>query len=199
MATKSERKRQQRDLKKLRDAGLIDKRTNLRKSPSKGLVSKLRQFSDVLSGKAKAVKVDKQTAKKFRRIYRTKGDIVVIPRAKGERVYFDRSERKIKSVKTVKSRGKKRTYRKTIERDISRIKPPKRGRVRLYRLPLFRGKKRKPDYITSDNLADLESLIGRSKKLADSFGDWKNYIEVIDVSAEDYEEGTFIGDEGIEV
>lgn len=61
---------------------------DLRKPPSKFQRSAIKKFADVISGKAAVVETSK--ASEYKKAYRTKGNKVVVPRIKGEKVDVDK-------------------------------------------------------------------------------------------------------------
>lgn len=93
-------------MRKLRDLGLY--KGDLRKKPTKYALGKLKQFDDVLSGNAVVVKP--RDPKRFKNMYRTIGDVVVVPKRKGEKISVDKSGEIVSKRKSgkhiIRARGK---------------------------------------------------------------------------------------------
>lgn len=162
--------------------GLISKRVNIRAKPKGAVKSALKKFSDVLKGRAVVVKVPKRVARGLKGTVRTKGDLVIIERQKGERIRYDTKEEKIIGVR----RKGKRTFTRKIERDLAKIRPGKDGARRYYVVP-FQRSGGDIDYLKFDDLGELENFMGEYEKRG--YKNWKNYVETIDVeNREDIEE-----------
>lgn len=99
---KSDRAQYQSGLKKLREVGLYTGKADARKKPSPYLKSILKKYSDVLSGKAIVVE-NKAAAKLYKGTFRTSGDLVIIPKAKGEKIY---ASKKTGEITTTRKFGK---------------------------------------------------------------------------------------------
>lgn len=175
---KSQRAKEIKAVRKLRDAGLISKRVNVRKKPTSAVKSALRKFADVVSGKASVIKVPPKVAKGLKGSVRTKGNLVIIEKQKGERLRYDAESEKIIGTRKVG----KRHYTRRIERDLAGIKPARVGARRYYVVP-FQRSGGDVDYLKFDDLAELENFMGEYEKRG--YKNWKNYTEVVDVSDAD--------------
>lgn len=176
--TKAQRAREIKAVRKLRAAGLISKRVNVRKKPAGAVKAALRKFADVVSGKAAVVKVPKNIARGLKGTVRTKGDLVIIERQKGERVRYDAKEQRIIGKRKVG----KRTFTRRIERDLSKAKPARDGSRRYYVVPFSRGGG-DIDYLKFDDVGELATFMGEYEKRG--YKNWKNYVEIIDVDDAD--------------
>lgn len=106
---KSSRAQYQSDVKKLRATGLYTGGADARKRPSPYIKTILKKYSDVLSGKSVVVENPK-AAKKYKGTFRTKGDLVIIPKAKGEKISVSKKTGEITSTRkygkqTIKSKA----------------------------------------------------------------------------------------------
>lgn len=182
MSTKSPKQKQRaaeiKAVRKLRDVGLISKHVKLTTKPTRAVKSALRRFADVVTGKAAVIKVPKHVAKGMRDGNRVKGNLVVIEKQKGERFRFDPDAERIVGTR----RAGKRTFTRTIERDVGKIKPPRAGTRRYYVVP-FNRSGGDIDYLKFDDLQELNAFMAEYEKRG--YKNWKNYIEVVDVHDRD--------------
>lgn len=98
------------DVKELKRLGLY--KGDLRKPITEHAARQAKQFSDVISGKATAVKAPRHVAREFKQTFKTKYRKVVIPRREGEKVIYDKKSGRIVS------------FREQYGRRITRIIPP---------------------------------------------------------------------------
>lgn len=97
-------------LKKLREKGLYKPKDARKKTKyAKSLLSK---FKDVLSGNAGVVKVDRETAKRYKRKdaksseIRSAGNHVIVPKLPGERVSYSKKNRRVDVSRKMKDGGR---------------------------------------------------------------------------------------------
>jgi hypothetical protein len=88
-AVTAQTKQFRKDVAALKRKGLIDKLYDARSvTPTKYLKSQIKKFSDVLTGKAQTVKVNKKKQAQYReRGFKVKNGRVVVPVAENEKVY----------------------------------------------------------------------------------------------------------------
>lgn len=181
----SQRAKEIKSVRKLRDAGLISKSVRLNTKPTRAVKSALRKFADVITGKASVVKVPPRVAKGLKGSHRVKGNLVVIARQPGERLRYDPNAERIVG----KRRKGNKTFERTIERDLAGIRPGKAGTRRYYVVPFQRGGG-DIDYLKFDTLEGpdgLEAFMAEYEKKG--YKNWKNYVETVDVeNKEDLED-----------
>ena len=129
---KSQAKFERRALKKLRVLGLYTGKIDLRKTPTPYQRKQITKFSDVVAGKAAVV--EPKNPKSYAGLFTVKGDKVVIPKRKGEKIKVTPkgaiiTERKI-GKRTVRAR-----FRKT-----ERAEQIRREHKAMYAVPFIRGR-----------------------------------------------------------
>ncbi len=138
MPTKSKRrlqaKSQQRALQKLKDAGLYSGKVDRRKNPTKYQQRLLAQYKDVVSGKAAVVKPKNPAS--YKSLFRVKGDKVIVPRVKGEKVKVNTRGNIVSERKNAAGQKVSRSYRRV--KSSADLKPGK-GPV-FYFVPFIRGR-----------------------------------------------------------
>lgn len=162
-----------RDLRKLRDSGLISKRVDLRKKPTAAQKRLLKKYDDVLKGRA--VAIDTGSAKKaraYKKGYTTKGNVVIVPRQKGERVRYNKKTNTLSSTRKV--RGK--TVTKTV---VSGQLPPL-GPNEFYVLPFAGGQR----FRTNDLTLLLQFGGDYESRKVNPFKNWQSYVEIETVEDE---------------
>lgn len=178
LSTKSTPQKQARiQLRKLRELGLY--KGDLRKKPSKYAIGKLKQFDDVLHGKATVV--TPRNSKRFKGIFETVGDKVIVPRRKGERISIDKKSGEIVSIRKsgkriIRSRGK------TVKRD-EEIARPEKHRVVQYVIP-FHGRGGETNWFRFPDYDELKKFMAGY-----DYKGWKDYVieEDIDNPIDDEE------------
>jgi len=85
--TKRQAKFEKRALKKLVKSGLYTGKIDLRRAPTKYQRQIIVKFSNVVSGKAVAVRP--KNPKTYRKLFETRGKIVIVPSRKGEKITVD--------------------------------------------------------------------------------------------------------------
>jgi len=172
-SSKQDDKRIKRDLKKLRDMGLLTKRVDLRKRPTsyqKGMVTK---FADVLKGKAKVFTAkDKASARRFKNSYVVRDDKIIVPREKGERITFDPDANELKSTRTY--RGRKLT-RVIASGDLALL-----GKGEYYVVPFAGGQR-----FRTNDLKLLLEFMKEYEQRSRPYTNWRAYVEIETLEDED--------------
>lgn len=179
--TKRQAQTRQRDLevraqlRVLKDKGLY--RGDLRKAKPTAYGKKLvKQFSDVLSGKAAVLKAPKnKDAAVFKDTFRVRYNRIVVPKEKGENVRYDAKKRTIKSSRV--RRGKKETVTKAA-RPVDSIfgLPPERP-GRFYRVPFGGGQS-----FTFETRKELEAFMQPyEEKSRNPYVNWWRFVEIVDL------------------
>lgn len=162
------------DVAKLKSKGLVGPRVDARKQrPTRYMREQVAKFRDVLSGKARVVKVPRKIAKEYEGTLRVKRSRVVIRTEKGESVRYDK---KIGKVTT-----KRQSYGKNIRKVIipnPTGDPDKlpQGKQYRYTIPFANGGR-----FTFPTLAEL-------RRFMEGYGTYKNwgrYVEVETVGGGD--------------
>lgn len=169
---KQQRARTQRRIIRLRDLGLIDKKTDARKEPTRGVRNALLKYKDLLDGRAQAIRAPKGVkASSFRQRFkfRGKGDVVVIPKEKGEKYVIQKSG---DLVSRRKGEGGE-IIKKTVS---EKFKPrPANARV-YYTLPEKR--RGSAGRLKRKTFANLDELLYYLSQYDVNFDDVEPYIEV---------------------
>lgn len=168
-----------RRVKFLQSHGLLRKKVDLRKSPTPALKRKIKEFDNLFTGKATALKVSKKQARIYKRSFKTVGDTVIVPKAKGERFSVDKDTGLITSKRRVGSRQ----IRKIIKPGLP--EKPEDGKRYYYRVPLGRG------YRRFESHAELEKFMYKYEhrkptkrgKYREPYSDWQNYVELEQITA----------------
>lgn len=165
------------DIAKLRKAGLVSKGQG---KTAKSRIQLRHKFRDVLSGKAKAVKVPLKEARSLRRNMRVKGDVVIVPKLKGERVKVDKTGR-ITVTRTIGGKKSKRFILAPGQ------KPPKahKGKKFLYSVAFAGGSR-----VTYDSYDDLAAFMGQydpndKNYVSGNYKNWQQWMEVHEVDADE--------------
>lgn len=176
--TKKQARAERRALKILRNAGLLTSAIDLRRRPTKYQRSLIKRFADVISGKAAAVKTK---AAKYRGIksFFVKGDVVVVPKRKGETIAVDKKTGKI----TRKRRVGGRTIKGIIHprKRVDELPRPKL-KATVFRVPFLKKKKGGKHDIqwrrfTYDAFKLFAEKYRDNAKDKDSFDEWMNFVE----------------------
>lgn len=176
VTTKKPSKKQTRQLfaqrKKLRELGLISKRTNLRKKLTRSQILAINKYSDVLQGTAKIVKApDKKSAAVFKRIFKVRDEKIIVPVEKGEKPKFDKATGNIVSKRIEYGRERE----KIIEAKTPAYDNVPKGKNIRYVLPLVRGRRvTRFSFLTWQELENFvyQDTLGRS------FKNWAEYVEI---------------------
>lgn len=119
-------------LRKLVRAGLYTGKFDARKKITKSQRATIRKYADVVTGKATVIKPENPAS--YKNLFRVKGDKVIVPRRKGE---------KIKVTKTGKIVGERKVGKRTVRSYFRRVERgaeiPKQSGV-MYALPFIRGR-----------------------------------------------------------
>lgn len=147
----------------MRDLGLY--KTDLRKTPGKSQLRKLSEFADVLTGKATVVKP--ANPKRFKGIYKTVGDSVIVPKRTGEKITIDKSGEIISKRKSGKRviKGRGRSLKQGEE-----LKRPLRERVVQYVIP-FNGRGGEVNWFRFPSYDELKKFMAGY-----DYKDWKDYV-----------------------
>lgn len=170
-----------REVLKLKDLGLI--KYNKRHKIGAKEKRAVKKYSDVVSGKAAVIKLPKKEAKKYGRSFRQTGNLIIIPRKKGDRVRFDKKNKEV--VITGKRYGKKTRTILEPGRGTKARKGPPRGYKRWYAIPFGNSKNYFP------NKKELAAFMNEYKHAAVAAGrkwgfkNWRKYIEIVDLEIGD--------------
>lgn len=171
-SSKKQAAKLKRQRKQLRELGLINPKTNLRKKISNADKRNIRKFSDVLTGKATVIAAPtKKDAKRYAAKYRTKGDKVVVPRRKGEKLKWNEKLGEIV--------GRRKEHGKIITRELPPSGPSEIQRSKVsdhvyYTIPFMRGGGE--ERFTFSNWQDLENFMARDS--IRNYKNWQNYVEI---------------------
>lgn len=165
---------------KLRALGLITIKRDLRSKINKTDKKAVAEFQDVLAGRAKVIDVPtKAEAKKFGRIFKVKGEHVIVPRRKGERLRYNKETGNIE--------GKRIEYGRTrktiIPSEPTSAELAKKGKRLRYVLPVARGDEVQRYSFMS--FAELEHFVTQDTEFRGAYagGGWKRYVEFEEVGA----------------
>lgn len=151
-------------LRKLRELGLY--KSDLRKTPGRAQLKKIAEFADVLSGNATVVQP--KSPGRFKGIYKTVGNNVIVPRRKGEKISVDKSGEIISKRKSgkriIKGRGRKLTL------DGADLKRPIKTRTVQYVIP-FHGHNGETNWFRFPDYDELKKFMADYK-----YKDWKDYV-----------------------
>lgn len=126
-----------RDARKLKSLGLYD--GDLRKKPTRYLIGQTKKFRDVLSGSAKVVSTpSRKTAKEYKSSFKTKGNKIIVPAVKGDRVTYSKKTREIVTRRTRHERKLRIVHPKRLRsvRDLDNLP---HGHNVTYRMPIGLG------------------------------------------------------------
>jgi hypothetical protein len=184
--TKAQAARDKKALQTLKNTGLYNGKIDLRKAPTPYQKGQIRKFADVIAGKASVVRPKNPSA--YRGKFVTKGDKVIVPRAKGERIGLS------KTGKITRTRKTPRGPRKATVIPVGPPKPgrgippaPPPGKALVYYLPFRRGRGKGQTTqwmrFTYDKLVNffLEYDLDDEQTR-----DWLRYLEIEEMPA-DYE------------
>lgn len=175
MATKKRGTMQPRKaLSRLKKLGLFKGRTD---KPSRYGLAQIKKFAAVLRGDAKVVKVPRKVAKEYRDQYRVKGDRVVIPSPKGEKVRYNKRRGEITRTREGVSARMPRNVNSPLDLprgpNIRYVVPLSGGHVRL----------RWDDY---DQLVkDMTQYEQGRKGAGQGYANWWKYVEIEDIRDSD--------------
>lgn len=111
-------------LKMLRELGLISKKVDIRKFPSRAQRANLQKFADVVE--KRAVVVTPADAKSFKGLYPVHGKKVIIPRRKGEIISVEKKTGRVVTKRRVGNRIVSSEYIRTEPDEITKnLKPQK--------------------------------------------------------------------------
>lgn len=155
------------DVAKLKDAGLLSKSVDARsQKPTRHMKEQLRKYSDVLTGKAKAVRVDKAGREKFKRAFAIKGDVVIVPVERGEsNLRYNPKSRTITGKREAYGRTSRTShFPMTRWEDLPEIK---RGQV--YSVPMG------PGYLSFDDKNEMALYMATTSK---EYKEWWRYVTI---------------------
>jgi hypothetical protein len=163
-------------LKKLRASELYGGEIDLRKAPTPYQKRLLSKFSDVISGKAAAVKP--ANPKSYSEQFRVKGKIVIVPKRENERITIS------KSGKIIRQRGGK-------SRTIVVIKPergvpkPAEGTAIIFVVPFRRGTQKHGEVIDwrRFSYSGLLKFFSDYLRSMSQFREWAQFIEIEEMPA----------------
>lgn len=155
-------------LKKLREKGLY-KPKNARK-PTKYGKSLISKFSDVLTGKSKAVKTDRKTVAKYHREkakpgeVRTKGDRIIVPVLPGEKAVYSRKRKEVEVYREIET-GQRyvRTPFEKRPKSYDALKAQLKEGDRIA-VPYYRGKNKPVEWSYFDEVEFYNTFIGGYSK-----------------------------------
>lgn len=162
------------DVARLKAKGLTSKRVDARKQkPTKYMRRKVRDFQDVLSGKAKVVSVPKRAiAKEYSEKFRTVGKHVVVPVKPGENVAYSKKQNEITASRRVDG---KRIKRRLSPKGATRVEAPISGNV-IYTIPL--GGTRQSFDTWEDLVLFMEPYEANPKN---PYKEWYKYVEISEI------------------
>lgn len=165
------RLRVRRDLSRLKRAGLISPKTNVRKRATASQLRAIEKYKDVLRHKSVPVKVSAKDARFYRKNkFKTRGRTVVVSRKRGERVRV--SKEGIISFRNPKSRETRLLHVK------GKLPKRKKGMKRFYAVPFANG-----GTVRFESMAELKAFMG--KKEYAGYKNWRDYLEIADVPDDD--------------
>jgi hypothetical protein len=177
--------RDKKALQTLKKTGLYGGKIDLRRAPTPYQKSQIRKFADVIAGKAAVVR-PKQPSR-YRDRFLVKGDKVIVPRRKGERIDVSSTGKITRTRKTPTGRRKSTVIPVGPPRaGRAAIPPPPTDRALVYYLPFRRGRGKGATTqwirFTHDRLVEFFHAYDLGDEKA---ADWLGYIEVEEVSASD--------------
>jgi len=162
-----------RDRAKLKSLGLLRKRVDLRKKPSRAEKNALAKFADVLRGRAKVIEAkDKKQARAFSKSFRTVDNKVIVPVKKGERVSFSKKSGELKTTRKTKS-GKRVT--KTIA--AGELGPLAKGQY--YVVPFGSGGNE--IRYRFNTLKTMLEFMQPYEEKENPYKNWRQYVEIEDI------------------
>ncbi len=171
-SNKSQIKNTRRNIVRLQKMGLMHK-VDLRRKPDKKTARKLRDFADLLSGKATALKIPKGQKKGLRDKVKVRGDYAIIPKQKGEKIKFTKGG-EIISTRSLGSSKITKRWNQNVEKV-----PEIKGARTYYTIPMARGKKK----VERRTFSKFDELLSFMAAYEFKFEDWEKYIEVETVEA----------------
>jgi hypothetical protein len=200
--TKKQVSADKRALKTLQKTGLYTGKIDFRRAPTPYQKSQIRKFSDVIAGKAAVVRP--QDPKAYRDTFRTKGDAVIIPRDKGEKIGLSKTG-KITRTRKTRTGKQKRTIIPSVRP--KKIKPgakprglpaPAPGKAMVFYLPFRRGRgKGQTTQWIRFSYDGLKRFLHEYDLTPEQMSDWLRYVEIEDMDEEyerrldDYRSGEF--------
>lgn len=184
--SRSARKNQHRDLKKLQEQGLYGGRLDLRKRVSDYQKRILRKFDDVLKGLAKVL--TPQNPRNYKEIFKVTRNKVVVPKAPGERVRVNKAG----NVERTRRGPRGELIRQeAIPTGPTKVPPqPPPGRRVQYAIPFARKVGRGQYKMEWHRFPDWETLNDFMKEYEAEgrYQDWLNYVfeeEITDFSRDE--------------
>lgn len=154
---------------RLRGLGLVKKGQG---KTAKSRIALRKKYKDVLAGRATAVKVPKAEAKRFRKKFQTKENIVIVPRQKGERVSVDKSGRITTTRMVAGQRVRRIIYAG------GKMPKPRPGKKFMYAVPFANGGR-----VRFDSMQALAEFMSPYEQK--TFGNWREYVEIEEVDADE--------------
>jgi hypothetical protein len=173
--SQSQVKSDRRALRILREKGLLSKSTNLSKKPTRYQRAQIRKFADVVAGKAKVVRPKAPST--YKNLFRVKGDKVVVPRRKGEKIDVDRRG-EIVGKRKVGTRVVRSRFRRVRRGEDVGALPPRGGGPKQYALPFNRG----GGEIEWKRFPDMAAL--RDFMQGYDYKNWTDYVVEEDIDEE---------------
>jgi len=132
----------------------------------------IKEFSDVLQGRAKPVHVPRAIAQEYSEAYRRKGTRVVVPTEPGEAVFYDKKSKRVVATRKGYEPGQRlrREFVKTGE--IEQPLPPGYA----YVIPLGNGEQRFDTW--ADAVVFMTPYETGPHRYYGALGDWKKYLIV---------------------
>jgi len=175
--TASQLRKFRSDVAKLKEKGLVSKRIDARsQKPTRHMLSQVKKFNDVLTGKAQVVHAPSRAkAKAYSDAFRTKGKSIVVPIEKGEHVRY--------APKSDKIIGTRRAYGKVLKKEYTQqpmegIKSLPSGKGIIYSVPLGNGLRSFDDI---DDLANFMFPYETAER--NPYLDWQRYVIIERVRA----------------
>lgn len=167
----------------LKRAGLISPRIDARShKPTRYMKQQLERFKDVIKGDAVTVKTpSKKIAKSYDDVYRSKFDRVVVKKAPGDKIRYDKTQDAIVADRRASLPG--------VDKVTSVLRPREPGVLPnlprdtkkhsyFYAIPFKRGNRIERIYINTKT--ELKKFMSPyDPKRGGKFADWQDYIEII--------------------
>lgn len=159
------------DVARLKAAGLVGPKVDARsQKPTRYMRDQVRQYRDVIEGRAKVVKLPRDQAKRYEGTLRVKRSRAVVPvESKSERVSYSKKDRAIVTQRTAFERRIRKVVRPR-PRDISDL--PTGANLR-YSIPFGQQRGR----FTFDSLQELAKFM----QGYGSYNDWIRYVEIEEI------------------
>jgi hypothetical protein len=175
---------------KLKAKGLVSSKVDARsQKQTKYMKSIVRKYADVLSGKAAVVNVGRKTAKEYdEKSFRPRFGKIAVRKEKGERVYFDKKSKTVKSTRKAYGNRVTKLILPQKKFDIEKLPKARKGYRTFYSVP-FNG------WTSSPRFENMDELRAFMQGYEVSMPNWMKYVEIEEISKSDLGEDEGDGDE----